>query len=157
MGHREAILDAATPLFYDQGFSRTTTDEIAAGAHITKRTLYRYFSSKEAILLAVHEEVLGRLLGPVDLPDTATDRFTALLGNYIDTVVSRGPEIQVFFEERKHLSPASLKKIVDLRDQQEEVFRATIRNGISESAFRELDVPFVAEAILGAVASMYTW
>jgi AcrR family transcriptional regulator len=157
MGHREAILEAATALFHEQGFSRTSTEEVAAQAHITKRTLYRYFSSKEKILLAIHEEALGHLLKPVDLHGEIPDQLTDLLQNYINTVAAHGPEIQVFFEERKHLSEPNLTKVVQLRDQHEEVFRETIRKGISKAVFRQLDVPIVTEGILGAVASMYEW
>ena len=38
-GYRAAILDAATKLFHEKGFSQATTDEIAAQAQTTKRTM----------------------------------------------------------------------------------------------------------------------
>lgn len=53
-GHRETrgfIAAEALPLFTSKGFSETTIEEIAARAGISPRTLYRYFRSKDEILL----------------------------------------------------------------------------------------------------------
>lgn len=47
---RQRILDAAYTLFHRSGFSRIGVDEIAAGANVTKRTLYSHFPSKDALL-----------------------------------------------------------------------------------------------------------
>lgn len=47
---RQRILDAAYTLFHRSGFSRIGVDEIAAGANVTKRTLYSHFASKDALL-----------------------------------------------------------------------------------------------------------
>ena len=48
---RSAILDAALDLFSEQGFDPTTMDQIAAQSQIGIATLYRYFPTKDAILL----------------------------------------------------------------------------------------------------------
>ncbi|MFE7157011.1 TetR family transcriptional regulator [Streptomyces sp. NPDC057636] len=157
MGHREAVLKAATTLFHQKGFARTTADEVAFEASITKRTLYRYFRNKEAILLAIHEQFLERLLGPVDLQGSTEERFKALIRNYVETVLVYSEEIRVFFEERKHLSPPSVDKVVRLRDRHEDVFRDTLKSGISDSTLRQVNVPLATEGILGSVASLYQW
>lgn len=52
---RKLILDAAYVLFRKRGYTRVNVDEIAAEAHITKRTLYSHFDSKDALLEAVLE------------------------------------------------------------------------------------------------------
>ena len=47
--HRETIIDAAEPIFFAKGFANTTIDEIASAAQYSKRTVYAYIESKEAI------------------------------------------------------------------------------------------------------------
>jgi len=46
---RSAVVDAARALFLRDGYSRTTMDEIAALAGVTKRTLYNNYADKEAL------------------------------------------------------------------------------------------------------------
>jgi AcrR family transcriptional regulator len=155
--YRAAILDAATKLFHERGFSQATTAEIAAEAHVTKRTVYRYFSSKEDLLFAIHEQFLERLLQPIDLRGTPRERFTALLENYVETAITHRDQIRVFFEERKNLSPESLASVIGRRDEHEKLFRQTLADGIAAGDFRELDVTVTSEGVLGAVAGLYQW
>ncbi len=53
---RARILEAAFAQFRKRGYARSNVDEIAAQAKLTKRTLYTYFNSKDALLEAVLEE-----------------------------------------------------------------------------------------------------
>jgi AcrR family transcriptional regulator len=46
---RAQILDAALPVFLRYGFARATVDELAAAAHVTKRTIYSYFGDKAGV------------------------------------------------------------------------------------------------------------
>jgi AcrR family transcriptional regulator len=45
------ITDVAMRLFLDQGFDQTTIDQIAATAGISRRSFFRYFGTKEDIVL----------------------------------------------------------------------------------------------------------
>ena len=47
---RDQILKAAEELFASRRYDEITMDEIAQLAQVGKGTLYRYFSSKEALL-----------------------------------------------------------------------------------------------------------
>src|SRR5258706_9398633 len=48
----EKILDTATRLFYRRGLAAVSLDDIAAAAHMTKRTLYYHFRTKDDLVLA---------------------------------------------------------------------------------------------------------
>jgi AcrR family transcriptional regulator len=57
---RQRIADAALGLFQRQGYAETTIDQIAATAGVGRRTIFRHFPTKEAILvdhLAIRREV----------------------------------------------------------------------------------------------------
>jgi AcrR family transcriptional regulator len=48
----------AQDLFVAQGYDETTIDDIAAAAGLSRRTLFRYFASKEDLVLGKYE-ILG--------------------------------------------------------------------------------------------------
>lgn len=50
---KDKILDAATDLFQTRGINSTGVDTIVAVAGTTKMTLYKYFDSKETLILEV--------------------------------------------------------------------------------------------------------
>lgn len=53
---RARILRAAYAQFRKRGYARSSMDEIAAQAKLTKRSLYTHFTSKDALLEAVLDE-----------------------------------------------------------------------------------------------------
>ena len=65
---RQEIIDRAYALFYDGGFHATGIDKVMADSGISKRTLYKYFPSKEHLIEAVLEHygevVEARMLVP---------------------------------------------------------------------------------------------
>src|SRR5262249_31059891 len=58
---RHRILDAAERLLARLGYQKTTVDDIAAEAAISKRTIYLYFPSKEEIALVTVDRIAERL------------------------------------------------------------------------------------------------
>lgn len=52
---RQLIVEGAYSLFYRHGFARTSMDEIATSAGVTKRTLYAHYDSKDLLLADVLE------------------------------------------------------------------------------------------------------
>ncbi len=51
-GARERILAAARELFHRQGINLTGVAELSAAAHVSKRTLYQHFASKDEVVAA---------------------------------------------------------------------------------------------------------
>ena len=55
---REALAEAALQLFADKGFEHVTVDEIADIAQVSRRTYFRYFPTKEAVVFPDRERRL---------------------------------------------------------------------------------------------------
>jgi AcrR family transcriptional regulator len=56
---RQALVDTARGLFAEQGFAATGTEEIVAGARVTRGALYHHFKDKNDLFRAVMEQVAG--------------------------------------------------------------------------------------------------
>lgn len=61
------ILDIARPLFASQGYAAVTMEQIATRAGVSKRTLYKHFPVKEAVLAQLLEAELAHDLAQRDL------------------------------------------------------------------------------------------
>ncbi|MER5602868.1 TetR/AcrR family transcriptional regulator [Streptomyces sp. NPDC002265] len=61
-GARERILKAATELFTAQGVNATGMEQLTTAAHVSKRTLYTHFASKDDLVHAYLSQLQDGLL-----------------------------------------------------------------------------------------------
>ena len=60
---REQLLEAAAVLFAERGYHAVGIDDIGAAAGISGPGVYRHFAGKQALLAALCERALHRMLG----------------------------------------------------------------------------------------------
>src|SRR5437763_9278501 len=71
---RRELEGAALALFEDKGYEETTVEEIAGAVEVSPRTFFRYFRSKEDVLLGVEAGQVSELRRIVlDCPAAVTD------------------------------------------------------------------------------------
>lgn len=148
----QRILAAAEELFATQGFAKTTVEEIAAAAGVSKGLVYRHYESKEALLEAIW-------LRLVDDWTVATHRVKVSGGSLADAI---GEAMRLSFEHvratpllRRLLAQDPGSILADgaagiaaygraYRSQLEPVLEWGVRNGELRA---DLDVPHTAELI----------
>lgn len=90
---RSLIIDAATKLFCQNGYSGTRMSDIAEAINVTKPIVYRYFSSKEElfaawvdiVLVARRNEIVERI---VNTEKSVKDEAYTILMNAVDGLSS---------------------------------------------------------------------
>jgi AcrR family transcriptional regulator len=70
--------EAALTLFSKKGFDAVTIDDIASAADVSRRTFFRYFASKEDVILSDHPKRLDELQAALDRRPADEPALTAL-------------------------------------------------------------------------------
>lgn len=88
---RQALIDQATRLFTERGYTGTSLDEIVAKARVTKGALYHHFGSKLALFEAVFVEVQDanhrRIEKSMKKAKTPVDRINAALTTFLESCI----------------------------------------------------------------------
>ena len=150
---RRGILDAARALVSEGGFASVQMSEVAKKAGVATGTLYRYFSSKEALCRQVFREVSAREMGMLaeiaSGDEAASERLVKVLRTFAGRAV-RG----------RRLSYALLAEPLDVNLAEErsffrrthaEIFAGILEDGIDNGEFPEIDVRIAAACIAGAI------
>jgi AcrR family transcriptional regulator len=89
---RTNILDAAEKLFLEQGLEHTSMRDIAAGAGITRMSLYRYFPDLHPIAFEIAARMLAKVTAVIDTGGQADDLET--IKRSILRMIDRFPELR---------------------------------------------------------------
>lgn len=80
---RQEIVDAAEKVFFSKGFEKSTMDDIADRAELSKGTLYLYFKSKDDLHMAVARKAIKLL-------NSATGTVNKVDGNALEKLLHMG-------------------------------------------------------------------
>lgn len=156
---RDALVEAAYDLFRRKGFEQTTVDEIAEVADVSRRTFFRYFATKEAVVfpdqakrLRAFREMLARK-DPDEPPFQAVRR--ACLAIAEDYSINR--RAMLAQQRLIDASPALLAYERDLDWQWERaIAEALLERGVSGEG--EQRARILAGAAIGAIrAALREW
>jgi AcrR family transcriptional regulator len=148
----EKILQAAQKLFARNGYDGTTTKELAEKAGIAEGTLFRHFTNKKAILVAVATkgwiELLTDLL--TELSEMASyeaishvmyKRMLRLGDNY-DMMRVCFMEVQLHQDLRDRIQTEVVEKMTDVA---EAFFQTAMERGV----YRKMNPRVIAQVFLG--------
>jgi TetR/AcrR family transcriptional repressor of mexJK operon len=75
----DAITRAASEMFLAEGFDRASLDQIAQRAGVSKQTIYSHFADKQALFLAICNELTEKLTIPLRQPPSTTGDLRTIL------------------------------------------------------------------------------
>ncbi|MEV6927339.1 TetR/AcrR family transcriptional regulator [Dactylosporangium sp. NPDC051485] len=82
---RQALIDTALRRFTGQGFDGTTLDELCADVEVSKRTFFRYFTTKEDVAMAPTQDLWAAFLADLE---TREPNGSPLLGLLQDALLA---------------------------------------------------------------------
>ena len=108
---RDQILEAAVRLFNERGYHATGMNDIGEAVGITGPGIYRHFKNKEAILetalLEAGAQMADRVQAIVDDSGSPLETLTALVENYVESLLEYPALSTTVMAERRVLSDAT--------------------------------------------------
>ncbi|MDP2807997.1 MAG: TetR/AcrR family transcriptional regulator [bacterium] len=137
---KKRIIDNASRMFFERGFSSVSMDQIASGLGVSKKTLYQHFPSKEALLYEVVSNMMRENGGIIEgiVSDRKMDFHLKLsrLMNHISGVVGR--MARPFGEDLRRNAPEMWEEIDQFRKKKILLnFRKLMESGARQGVFRK--------------------
>jgi AcrR family transcriptional regulator len=117
MKPRDRILDAAMLVFRRHGFRRSSIEQAAEAAGLTRQALYHHFKSKEALFRAViervHENALAAEMAAADAEEKAGGDLADIL---IAQITGRFRQVIASFDGSSHVEELFSEHLIQARD-----------------------------------------
>ncbi len=136
---RDQIVTAATKLFAQKGYHRTTTREIARESGLGTGTLYEYVNSKEDILYLVcdmiHTQVEDRLKMVSPHGTHMINRLPLILNGFFRVMDELQEWVLLIYQETKSLPNDYLEYVLAREEKITDYFADLLQIGIQDGSF----------------------
>jgi AcrR family transcriptional regulator len=157
----EEILAISSELFARQSYHGTSLDEIALKLGIGKTSLYHYVDSKEAILGAIYDRMMGQAEAAIrplmKLAVPPEERLRRMVHAYILLIASDVDTWSLLHHGQNALGPENLRALLRRKRDYERKFEKVIEEGQAQRVFRPLPTRLLVLGIFGACNYVHYW
>ncbi len=154
---KEKIVSYAHDLFVDNGFYKTTIDEIAKDLQMSKKTIYKHFSSKDELVEAVCDmrmkfghEMISEIIDSKE--DDAVTKFIKIVNVVQGKLVNCSER---WLKDLQYHAPHCLKKFHKFRDEHiMNVMSKILEQGKREKLIVNSHTQIIIQAYIGAITAV---
>lgn len=155
---QDKIIEQIEEKFFREGFYKTTMDEVASELGMSKKTIYKFFPSKEDLLQAIAKHFLNgiksKILSKLNTDKNAIEKLGELI-KILATATQKATPVRLD-EIRKHY-PELWIEIDKFRTKvMLENITKVIDQGKSEGLFLDYPTVIVMSILVGAVRNIVT-
>ncbi|MEV0282709.1 MULTISPECIES: TetR/AcrR family transcriptional regulator [unclassified Kribbella] len=161
---RERLLAAALELFGTEGYPATSVERLCTQAKVSTRHFYHEFQNKEAVLLAVHAQVIELAVRSTGDALRQTDgrpireRIEAAVDSYLRTIMEDLRRAQISFVEVVGTSPAVEEQRIAFRELMIGSVQELGGTAVGRGEIKDKDFRFLGLCFFGAVNTVvYDW
>jgi AcrR family transcriptional regulator len=157
---RERLMAAGLQAFGTRGFQGTTIEQLCTEASVATRSFYELFASREALLIALHDEINARAFDAVvgalrdvehdDLDARAVAAFTA----YLDVITTDPRWVRITLRETVGASPATYQARRHALARFEAFLQAELERLAAAGVIPGRDLRLAAIAIVGGLTAL---
>jgi len=161
-GQGQAIREFAVQLFGKQGYTGTSMRDIASAVGMLPGSLYAHIASKEALLVEIVNEGIGRFISRVSPHVAASgspvERLRAMIVAHVEVVAEHPERSLVVFHQWRFLGPENLPLAIERRREYERCFVEVVEQGMADGSLKpELNPRIAVLTILGALNWSPEW
>lgn len=150
---RGRLVDAAFDLFEEKGFDQATIDEVTERAGVGRTTFFRYFPTKEDVVLADHESLVAMVETVLHDDDTPlAQRVVDAARVVVRVYVDEGERARRRYRLSARVPAIRSREVAGMRSYQRAFFEAVRDELGGEAAGPEvsLDAGLVASSVITA-------
>ncbi|MEM9706116.1 MAG: TetR/AcrR family transcriptional regulator [Pseudomonadota bacterium] len=149
-------MSAARDHFVSVGFADASVSEIAANAGVAEGTVYRFFESKRALLVAViaswFEALIKDVSENLDGIQDPTERLRFLVWRHARIIETDPALCRLFFDQIRSAEDYVNSPVHALNRDYADFVVAALKDGVRSGVFqRGLNVALIRDAIFGAL------
>lgn len=141
---RNEVIDAATKLFAERGYSGTTVSDLAQTTGLGKGALYNYIESKENLLVEISALVMTPLIATmreiVQLDEGPLVRLRMVSEAILDGIAQRPEHVWVYEHDYRYLTGKNRERFLDQRHEFEGLAFQLGRAAVEQGLFRKTDL-----------------
>lgn len=152
MDMRERILEGFKKISLTEGFHGATVDELSSRTGVSKRTIYRYFSSKDELVNAVMDDIIKMTETKVNAAMASEKKPVEKVLDAIK-IVSQNTEVlrPVIMRDLQKYYPHVWDRVEKFRAQKVQQFIEMLVVGNREGYFRDIDPRIFTTALLASI------
>ena len=154
---RQRLITAALELFGTEGYPATSIERLCARANVSTRNFYEEFASREALLIALHEQIVQQAFDAVlaavgEVEDQPTSvRLDRVIAAYVGTTSSDPRWTRVAYVEVVGVSPAVERHRLAWRTRLAQLIETEAAHAVQRGEAVPRDYSLTAMAFIGAV------
>ncbi len=159
---KNTILAAAVQAFQELGYDQASMDYIAEIAKASKRTVYNYFPSKEALFEAVLEQFLDKAFDLRGITYSSRESLELQLERFAEAKISvardgRSRALWRMLFAVLVTQPALAAKALALADSKEDGLEQWLADAAKDKRLKVKDPPVAAEVFWSMFAGAFFW
>ena len=156
------LISVAVELFSEQGYYRTSVNDILERAHSSKGGFYHHFESKEQVLVSIHDSFIDYELATAKQimlqVSGSAEQLRAVIFAHMESIETYQPYMKIFLQQAQDLSEAAFAGIQQKRREYQQTFEKIIRGCVDEGTFRaDVDAKLQALLLIGMLNWAVHW
>jgi AcrR family transcriptional regulator len=159
---REDVVDRAARVFAREGYDQTSVPELAEALGIGTGSLYHYFPGKEALLIAICDQLMDPLLDAVEAllakGGDPAEQLRSLIRLWVGHVIEHRDHLLVFQQERHVIDHGpQWRKVREDRKRFERLLDIALGRVIDAGRTVPVDRRLLLAGLLGMVNHTVQW